>query len=224
MKTFILAQGEETRWNTPEDGYELPPCKHKHMLKIGGIPNVFRTASMVPNSIIVARNTMFTDCGFQVPRNLITLDPPGINILDAISKLGDLFDDDTVILLGDVIFSRKGLDTIYAPRDGKPMTFFGRVGENKVLNRPSYGEIFAIRVRDRLKLIEDCVYLVNSHPKINLKLWNLEHQSHRLPYSKNYDFVDFLDDWTDDVDCPSDYYLYFPIQKQLVLEDNGRLA
>lgn len=147
MNVLILAAGEQTRW-LESSGWETP----KQLVDIGGEPLLYRTVRQVRGydwmPIIVTHDPRL----LAVPGSLPFVPTDSSTVLATWLSTRDLWDVRTVVLLGDVYYTKAAMWKIIACRD--PIRVFGRTElKGRVVGR--YYEIFAISYgRDRNQRIE----------------------------------------------------------------------
>ena len=222
-KILVMAQGRGSRWGGKVAGFT-----YKQLVSLGEETIISRTFRQlkerdVPDPILVAKA-----CDFEgVCARIIELKEPTFSILHGILSLRDewMNEEEFVFVLGDVIFSNDALDRIFSDIKDVGITFYGRLGANKIVGKEAK-EIFALRVlggrttveefyREILKLREEA----NSPQK--LKLWSLYHHLNlrRTPFN----FID-IDDYSDDLDSPKHYVRFFSKLVECVnADDEARL-
>lgn len=196
MKIFVLCQGEGKRWG--EDSCIQVPCEYKQMVLIDGTPNILRTASMLKGMdyTIVANGEMFTPEQHELTNgHFRTLQYAGKNILEGICQLSWGIEEDLLFLLGDVVFSERQLDHILYPH--LPVCVNGRRRANPITGKKA-GEIFALFIGQS----EQERVLKIAKGSDGRKLWHLKAYA-GIP------LVEIEGDWTDDIDSPEEYRLYY---------------
>src|SRR5262245_14331375 len=207
MKILVMAQGQQRRL----DGVLSFP---KHFVDILGEPLIARTLRLLrqhaPDDItVIAPSTSAWEelCARHRAR-LYTQPDPGICILDGIHNTRGLWDpsERTVILLGDVVYSRAALRTILA--DSRPIGFAGRPTGSRITLCP-HGELFGLGfepiARDRITgWLDDAMFRHHeTYPERIGLLWGLYHQ---LAGGRRVrpDLFSTIDDYTDDIDDARD--------------------
>jgi hypothetical protein len=129
---IILAQGRQTRFKS----LDYPKC----LIEVGGEPLLDRTVRLISYGDELGITAHITAIAEPITRaiydrngdarlNLVdawrSLDDPGYCILDGLAQTTDLWSKDgrTVILLGDVCYSRAAMKAIFS--DGRDCVFFG---------------------------------------------------------------------------------------------------
>jgi hypothetical protein len=222
MNVLIMAQGQQRR---------LPMIRGpKHLLEVGGEPILTRTlrllaahiggASGSPVVVFGPPELMLAvgadaDAGLRHPLLGQILDP-GFCIVDGILAARPAWNEEgrTLVLLGDVVWSRAALATVIA--DTRPVVFTG----TPVLS-PSEGEVFALgfdNPQAMKNLCMSCPCRVDGsrlrgfrHQQgghLRRLLWHLQEQQNlRLPPTTQTWHPSVylpIDDWTDDIDTPDD--------------------
>jgi hypothetical protein len=210
---YILAQGKGSRWYDHfrhEDEYDMP-SEYKQLIPVNGEPNLFRTIRMLEDCgrddyLVIAEGSMFTpEQVDSLPNKIKTLRHPG-NILHGVWQLLD-FSQENIFLLGDVIFSEQAIADIVA-YDEREYTLWGRFKDN-IFTGKQAGEIFALTVsKEFTPLVKKQLSTIKL---LQNKLWGFYH--HYL-FSGNWAEVD---DWTDDIDSPNEYFKFFPMLEKLAL-------
>lgn len=212
---LIMCQGEQRRLGRL--GYP------KQLVDVDGVPNLHRTVGLIlemgrmvdARICVVGRNSDRLALALSGLCDERELPDPGHCILDGIAATADLWRGRVIILLGDVVFSRAALAAIVD--DERPLFFAGKkiadtTGENTT------GELFALsfaaeehariaillgsvpcRTRDHGR--EPMRYATGQQSgHLRYLLWHLQRGA-RNPWPA---YFLAIDDWTDDIDYPSD--------------------
>lgn len=197
-----MAHGKGDRWQEVND---LPiPVEYKQLLELdGGVPIITRTVRKLIEKgyentevVVVAPFTLFSLAGLKRCVRF-PIENPG-NLLSGIYATKELWEEENVFLLGDVIFSNKMLDTILLEKESPRV--FGRYGENKITGKEA-SELFALRFKKEYSdLIAE---RIKNHPG---KLWDL----HAIISSMlNLHIIQVPGDYTDDCDSIQEYMKFF---------------
>lgn len=180
-----MAQGEACRF------------PGKHFALINGEPLLHRTLRLCREltkseiTVVGWNTTPFTQLGID----LHVQPDPGNGLLDGIWNTRALWADHTTYLLGDVVFSRAALQQCLVPND---FAFIGRQGPNRYTGYP-HGEIFGLSLS---RVAQHVVTRVITAPDVRQhregRLWGLWERV------KNLVTWSAVDDWTNDVDVPSE--------------------
>jgi len=222
-RILVMAQGRGSRWGGKVAGFT-----YKQLVSLGEETIISRTFRQlkerdVPDPILIARISDFEHLGVKTKE----VREPTFSILHGILSLRDewMNEEEFVFVLGDVIFSNDALDRIFSDIKDVGITFYGRLGANKVVGKEAK-EIFALRVlgsrakveefyREILKLREEA-----NNPQ-KLKLWDLYH--HLNLRRVVFNFID-IDDYSDDLDAPEHYHRFFSKLVECVnADDEARL-
>jgi choline kinase len=197
QQVFILAAGEQQRF--PEDA---PP---KQLLKVGEERIILRTARQaqqrsVPVVVVTLRTRIIESANYPVwvPENNST-------VLNTMLSTRDAWRGQTVILLGDVIYSRAAMDAIVA--------FDGRL---RVFGNRQKAEIFAVSFSqdaadEVARLARQAIDHWMPYGADRVKLGGFYRAAVRenqgTPIQKMTEALAFfqIDDYTDDIDNSDDY-------------------
>ena len=131
---FILCAGESARWN---NHLGVP----KQLIPIGGEPLLERTVRLLHAKNIFDINIIAHDellkiktCNFIRPSKYQW-------IVETLLSTQSLWNENTIILLGDVFYTREAINSIVRTR--KNIHVHGRYGANKYTRTP-WGEIFSL--------------------------------------------------------------------------------
>jgi hypothetical protein len=212
-KIFILAQGADAYWR----GKNLP-SKFKQLIPMGDKTIITRTISLlkgeditviaVPELLSILPKTVKT----------YTYKNPG-TVLRGIwlTQYGELQWDAerTIILFGDVVFSRFGINTIL--EDSRTLSFYGRDWANFITGKES-PELFGIAFSNEVKS-DTCMALywlwrAALAEKRITKLWTLYY------YINNPNLLVQFNDYTDDVDSPDEYNSFWSYLANAAMEDD----
>jgi len=216
-KIVIMAQGEQRR---------LAALGHpKHLLMVGGELILWRTVRLVREFLgadvaitVIGLPAHAASCAL-LNVELVTLEDPGFCVLDgmlAAQKHWGRDRDRTLVILGDVVFSRQALRAIVT--DTRPLVFAGTTDVSR-----SLGEIFATSFVDRQDMLDalaTCPCRVGHngrrtvhYPRAQgghlrrLLWWAMERRQLRpivQQHTWHPDLFQPVDDWTDDIDTPGD--------------------
>jgi len=211
-----MAQGKGSRWGNPE----LP----KQCIPIGGRPLIDRTLEMIPSNfdvtLIAPGDTLpyiATDRKFNYR---YFLDPGSLLKGIWLCREGLNFQlDNVLILLGDVIFSRRMANYIFS-KNWEEITLFGRIGGNKTTGKDA-SELFALWLPahetenffKELKLVWISLHESGKEGK----LWNLSREF-------GYKIRTLNDDYTDDIDSPQEYEQFYEILNEAAIKDDLRIG
>jgi molybdopterin-guanine dinucleotide biosynthesis protein A len=201
---IILAQGRQTRFKS----LDYPKC----LIEVSGEPLLMRTfrllrgidEDMVPNLIAQYFSQGIYDRLLSTFAHRALKDP-GYCVLDGLAQTTDLWSKDgrTVVLLGDVCYSREAIREIFATR--AHVKFFCSPDLS-----PSTGEIYALTINAFLnepiiKMLQDAPCRKIAHKiaqpgHLRNLLWDI--QNERTTPSQGY--CTFIDDFTTDFDTDED--------------------
>ncbi len=200
-RVVLLANGSEKRW----DHYLGMP---KQMVPFNGEPNIERTIREVK---------AYTDDIWLVTWN-DEIHPRGAGrfkvepttwLAETTYLSKQLWQGRTIILLGDVFFSRHALRKIFSAQDD--LVIFGRIGRNHYTgcgHSELFGAAFNPAAQGRLLLALEQVIEDTQHGEYG-KLWQVYNKlANRAPRSKT-DVPGLLcqiSDYTDDLDWPEEYH------------------
>jgi len=215
-KVFLMAQGKSSRWGTPN----LP----KQCIPVGGRPLIDRTMEMLPDNFsvtLISPDDVLSYIASERKFKYTYFKDPG-SLLKGIWLCKDKIDlgvDNVLILLGDVMFSRKMLHLIFS-KEWEEVTLFGRIGGNKITGKEA-SELFALWIPeqetekffDELKL----VWISLQEAGQEGKLWNLSREF-------GYTIKSLKDDYTDDIDSPQEYEKFYNVLNEAVIKDDLRLG
>ena len=214
MKAIIMAQGEGSRWrifDRPSRRVLILP-NEKHLINIGkfGVPNVIRTIRMLQDHgcsdyVLVAR----PHTSICADENTWTLDEPTGPLLRGIALTAPAWDDKTIILLGDVIFSHAMMDAMIS---NPGLHVYGRVGTNRFTGKEA-SELFAITFHEehQIEILDHCLWMISRGRPIRYppKLWALYRLlagfDHADEARHEDEILIQMDDYTDDIDSVQGY-------------------
>lgn len=212
MKIFVMAQGEGSRWvEDRERGIIAPEYEFKQVLPITEELNLIsRTLKQFQywNTTVICSDEMLK----YLPDGTITYplkDPVGC-LLYGMWSLKPFWDsyDSIIYLLGDVAYSHYAVYRIISCSED--LTFFGRLGSNKVTGKEAR-EVFAVSVgRSRHEEFESNLASLFEDGKA--KLWDYYEE-----YSPN--FVE-IDDYTDDTDSIPAYDKFWDKLQESIRKDD----
>ena len=190
MNVFILAAGSQTRWNASKPDYPI-----KQLLPVNGVPLIHRTLNQLLDRGIVA-TVVSKIPELDIGDRIVPEDSRFA--VSSLYSTRPYWDDRNLVLLGDVYFTDKALDTCL---NMKGIQFAGLPGE-----------IFAV-YWDDLDLMEwhlrDAIQYADEHDtKYIGKLWTLyrsiigvDLETHR----HNRRYYTFIKDGSRDFDKWSEY-------------------
>jgi len=247
---FFLAQGRGSRWNEsdrkraglpPED---FPPFKQ--MLMVGGETLLARSVRFFQeagfaNLTVIATEELLRLTGQQDLG--ITLLDPGSDVLEPVHNLLVTPPADvTVIVLGDVLFSRAAVAKLVEGVQTKPSGCMARVGPSKVTTKRA-DEVFAIWLdrqaaelaRERCAMMVPRLPNMTGHPNMTRpsKPWAFpflaceDMLAMQVAYEQRANgglmaaaaMLTTVDDYTDDVDSPIEYAAFWKPMLKAALED-----
>jgi choline kinase len=178
MKIFILAAGKAERWNGAV----------KQLAPIGNETVIDRTIRMLKDNdvSVLTRNEHMLNWEMQ---HMILRPENNDTILNTVLSSRDEWDDDeTIFLMGDVVWTQDALDKVLEPID-KSCQFYG-----------SWDEHFAFRFKREFY----------EHGQIEElgTTWQLYRSICGIPLHRHWTetwFRTLIDDKTDDIDYPEDY-------------------
>jgi hypothetical protein len=243
MKILLMCQGQQRRLAKEID-------HAKHLLSIGDEPILRRTLRLLHElgvgdhaTVIGRRELAEAMLGWPMSTSWTNLTDPGMCIVDGILEALRLNEDPqtgiyperTLILLGDVVWSRTSLAAFLA--DQRPVVFAGQ----SVVS-PSQGEVFALGFDDpqaMKNLCETCPCRVDGKRQRVFKeqrgghlrrlMWHYQdmhrlrvHPSLRRTWNESIYLP--VDDWTNDIDTPEDMATLPELARLAELEERTRSA
>ena len=199
---LLLCAGSGDRWG---DHLGVP----KQLVRFNKEPLLCRTVRLLAELNVVAH----TYCVRRDER-LDVCDVSGFEpssaefLVNTLLSTRHLWDRETIVLLGDVFYTRRAMRKIVASKE--PVAFFGRPGPS-ALARCDHGELFGLRFSaDGACLVEQAARVVSSSAGDKLwgNLWDLYHTLVGIPCGSGGTesrFFVTIDDLTNDFDTPSDY-------------------
>ena len=231
MKIYILAQDKGSRWKDDfgrDKGIQLP-SEYKQLVPIGNgevlIQRTIRQLWEISRAKGIRVEGDWSHATLIAPGDFLLYnipkwiefrsfrEPTGC-ILEGICRTKKEWRDHRVIfLLGDVVYSNRMMQEIINNRD--TVSFFGRIGSN-VFTGKDASEIFAfsftedyIVQRDVWEGMRDIWF----RRQIQAKLWHFYDKSELRTLDNDY---------TDDIDSPEEYNLFYEKLKELALADDER--
>lgn len=198
---IILCAGEATRWNN----YLGIP---KQLITIGGESLLERTVRLLHSKELYDINIISLNEGLKIDTCSIFKPLKCRWIVETLLSTQSLWNENTIILLGDVFFTEKAINTIVSSKNN--MHIYGRCEANRYTST-NWGEIFALSFKR-----SDCHQLIKNIKNViyqaklggDGKLWTLYRSLAGFPLEKhqveNRIFIS-IDDFTDDFDLPSEY-------------------
>jgi hypothetical protein len=210
VKIFLMCQGRGSRW-TENARFDVP-SDLKQLVPINGEPLISRTLkqlSGVPNVTLVGHGTDFR----QYHHCIRTFRDPVGSLVEGILRTSTDWEDsdhDILYLLGDVVYSNYAISVIlsnlYVTR---PVTLYGRLSGNLYTGKMAR-EIFAIHI-DHDDDVYKMLKYIDDEKGLQSKLWDIYHQTNRIVP---------IADWTDDVDSPEEYHLFFKKLERYAANEN----
>ena len=206
MKTVILmCDGLGNRWINKYIPY-------KHLIPFDGVPLISRTINQLQDQycdIILVAPEEFK-YHIEIPENVLCTslgyrDEEPRTLLDGILRTKSFWSYDTSVLLGDVVFSHRSINSLFDTY--YPEHILGRLGANMV-TRKQAGELFALSFTDNKTTFLNLKSLKNTSGK----LWD---------YFKVYKPTLLLpNDYTDDFDSPQAYEQFYDFMLEAVRRDD----
>ncbi|WP_304452907.1 hypothetical protein [Nocardiopsis sp. YSL2] len=208
MRIVIAASGGQTKW-----AGHLGTCSHLVPVADTGQPLLARTVSQALTltgdvHVIIPDDSRYADAADGATAHIRGRDYPS-----EYAATRDLWsaDDRTVLLLGDVYFTREALATIVG-ETRRAYRCFGRYRASKHTGTP-YGEIFAASWwpahHQQMDAHLDLVHRTRAAGTVTRPPgWMLLRAWQGTPLAKHRVSVRFfteIDDLTDDIDFPADY-------------------
>ncbi|MGI0148703.1 MAG: NTP transferase domain-containing protein [Thermoplasmata archaeon] len=181
---FIMAQGQQTRMGA---AVSVP----KQLLEVNGEPIVSRTIRLLgarPFFVVAETNDHWRALDHPTP--ILTLPNPGKHLVNGIMACKQFWTDDTLFLLGDVIYSRATFDRILLEKT-RSLLVWGRTTPNFVTKR-GWPEMYALRFGPggAHRITEQAAACQNLHDVCVKIAWKDEFRE--------------VSDFTDDIDWPKD--------------------
>ena len=239
---YILCQGEQTRL--------VDLGKHKHLLEVNGEPILRRTLRLLrelgePHPVVVGRYPLLYEAMLdaekrgacedkfdielgvtrhRVYHRLATLDDPGTCVLDGIAGILRPDAVDTIVLLGDVVWSKPALAWMLDnPASGVQLNRLMWFSGTSILS-PSQGEVFAVgwlaSERDRVRALLETVpcrtradggpmrFSQQQGGHLRRLLWWAMASADYIPLSETRMWCSSIylniEDWTTDIDDQAD--------------------
>lgn len=201
-KVIILCAGDGTRWNN----YLGVP---KQLIPINKEPLLNRTVRLLCDSgyddiaIIAHDNRLNLDgCDFITP-------PRSRWTVETLLSTHSLWEERTLVLLGDVFYTKQALATIVSPR--RSVQVYGRFGAS-LFTFTQYGELFAISFDEnnhhkiKKHLMKACSHALSGGRG---KLWEFYRSLAGFPlneHKREEKIFTSIHDLTDDIDSPKEYH------------------
>ncbi len=213
MKIYILAQGKGSRWegeNLPSEYKQLMPMGNGELL----VHRTIRQIADAPNGVTLIAPGDFLL--YNIPKwvDFRSFHEPTGCILEGICRTKKEWEGHRVtFLLGDVVYSNRMMQEIFSNND--TVSFFGREGANVFIGKEAK-EIFAFSFNEN-HVIQQALWEdmrdMWFHKQIQAKLWHFcdRGELHTLD-----------NDYTDDIDGPEEYNLFYEKLKELALADDKR--
>jgi len=133
-KALILSAGTGSRWDGPES---------KQLARVDGETLLHRTVRLLRERGVDDVSIVSWDPAHSLPRTTTVFSPPSERIVDTMDDVRAHFSDDTLLLLGDVFYTRGSIERMLRSRT--PLAFFGRDHGSIILTGCQWAEIFAVR-------------------------------------------------------------------------------
>lgn len=209
MRVLIMAHGAQER-------FESYPLGCKALLPVGSdgesiLGRTIRLAAPIGEVVVWAPLNGVIDqrCGTQV----WSCARPGDSLLAQLRTTYPLWQRGGLILLGDVVFSKRLMQRMAIVRSSIPL-LFGRKGTNTWTGK-THGECYAVVVPHS----EAASFLLESMPSEG-KLWDLLAALGATAHGGASQFFREVTDFTDDIDTPEDVEHILPVLCRLVAEES----
>ena len=241
MKIYILAQGKGSRWKDDsgrDKGIQLP-SEYKQLVPIGNgevlIQRTIRQLWEISRARGIRVEGDWSHATLIAPGDFLLYnipkwiefrsfrEPTGC-ILEGICKTKKEWRDHRIVfLLGDVVYSNRMMQKIISNTD--TVSFFGREGAN-IFTGKDASKIFALSFN---KVDATQLYIWHWMRKLwfrdqinDAKLWTLYNYIHETYPVQAYPMRTVDNDYTDDIDSPEEYNLFYEKLKELALADDKR--
>jgi hypothetical protein len=190
---IIMAQGHGHRWNRGGRKHLIQVPHSAYRDRTTSIINrlVFQCNSVSEIPLVVGWGDLLS--GIEANCDFFRLSDPGKCLFDGIRRVSRFFEDPTIILLGDVIFSNSSFSKATTSRG-----LLGRVGANKITGKQA-GEMFALSFSPPFSFT-------------GKRLWDIYENS-------QYGTFHGVDDWTDDIDSPQEFDKFYKKLVKAALND-----
>jgi hypothetical protein len=204
---ILMADGTGSRWDHPEVTF-------KHLIDVNGTPLIARTVKQIKkyhpktNIICVAPEEFEAHLPGIPVTTLGYRDTEKRPLLDGILRTKPFWTEETVILLGDVIFSELAIKWLFTVEFSS--WILGRTTQNKVIGKKA-GELFSWSFNHTKEPIEYNIRECLKDKKCSGKLWDY--------YWRHRPSLVELNDYTDDIDSPQAYVQFYPRLLKAVRND-----
>lgn len=193
---LILCAGDGVRWNN----YLGVP---KQLAPLGGVPVLKRSTKLVQELAECVPVVVTADERLAQPATRLFCPARRRWIVETLAATANLWGRSTIVLLGDVFYSREAMRGIF--ECSGDLIFFGRTGAS-FLSGKRYGEIFALRFTSSaapfvLQGLERVIQKAERGGRG--KLWELLEDLRTA--GRTAVAFQHVEDETDDFDCPEDY-------------------
>ena len=139
--------------------------------------------------------------------------------IDKVMSSEFLWDGTTVVLFGDVYFTKEALDIILTDERDTPITFYGRLHGSNITGKNGGAEVYGLRFEPRgyEQLKAHCEYIRWSiqagyidwrKDVIQTVLASVATHTYDKEKCEGSEYLVTIDDWTEDFDRPKDYILW----------------
>lgn len=198
---LILCAGEAKRWNN----YLGVP---KQLIAINGETLLDRTVRLLHLKELNDINIISNDERLKVSNENFYRPTKFEWIVETLLSTQSLWNENTIVLLGDVFFTQDAINTIDNLKE--ILHIYGRYGASGFTSTP-WGEIFALSFKqsDWNQIISNAENVIRQ-TKLGSrgKLWELYRSIAGFPHNEHLiedDIFISINDLTDDFDLPSDY-------------------
>ena len=158
MRVIIMADGQGKRWGN----YTGVP---KHLALVNGETILNRTVRLLKENGVNDIYITSHDKRYNIEGTIRYEPKNNVYEIDRFCACYPIWEEETMFLYGDVYYTEEAIQTI-VNEDKGDFTYFGRFGASKV---KCHGEIFAIKVKDREKFNEACMYIRKGLEKGTIK-------------------------------------------------------
>lgn len=208
MRVIIMADGQGKRWNN----YTGVP---KHLALVNGETILHRTVRLLKENGVNDIYITSHDKRYNIEGTTRYEPKNNVYEIDRFCACYPIWEKETLFMYGDVYYTENAIKTIVNEERGS-FTYFGRFGASKV---KGHSELFAIKVKDREKFNEACMYIRKGLEKGTIKRgigWetykylsgkdvNMSMLEFKNWMNEEHPFFVKINDDTDDFDSPEDY-------------------
>lgn len=220
MRVIIPCDGDADRWNN----YRNTP---KQLIYLEGQTLLERTISLcrkhgVEDIWVIASDNkpkiqkVAEDMGASIAEAVRHECPVGIDKVMSSAWLWDGLQ--VTVLFGDVFFTEEAMDTIIKGKRETPITFYGRMHPSEITGKRGT-EVYGLRVEPEgyQMLKAHCEYIRWSiqagyidwrKDVIQTVLASIHHHSYEKEGCDSSEWLETIDDWTEDFDRPKDYIVW----------------